>query len=701
MVFQSILSRTTPPTGKWWGPLGLVVVIALHLFGVLPFQTTLRTLSFDLYQIALPRKRVSAPVVIVDIDEASLEKFGQWPWPRNLTAQLLDQLWRLEPAAVALDILMPEADRTTACQVAQYVPDIDPSLVRQVCALPSNDDLLARSLQMGKAVLGVAGVEGTQRQSLRVPPMRVIGDDPAISMRHYGAAVTSLPELQEAATGHAILTTDVEYGVVRRVPMVANVAGSVFPSLALEILRVASGSQSFTVKSGGGGIEGVAVSGLFIPTQRDGSLWVHYGPHDSNRFVSARALLDGSADPAAFQGKLVLVGFSALGLVDFQSTALGERMPGVEIHAQVLESIFDGTTLLRPRWGPWLEGALMLLVGLSVSWGFPRLRARVLLPMMLLATVLLWLGGLAMYAGRHLLLDVVSPISIFVVMFGFMLADLLIRGESQRKVLEVDLQRQREQAAKARGEMEAAMRIQMGILPDVQGHFARESRLAISARMEPAKLVGGDLYDCFMLDEHRMFFSIGDVCGKGIPASLFMVISKTLCKSLALRDVTAQLDPGVLMGQANAEISRDNPESFFVTAFIGVLDLRSGELVYCNAGHDKPLLVAPPAMPRDLEGAGGPPICVLDDVQYKTCRHQLAQGEFLCLFTDGVTEAMNPRQELYSRARLVEVLGAIGPDATVQGVANAISSSVNAFVDSAEPSDDLTLMVIQWKSSCS
>jgi len=566
-----------------------------------------------------------------------------------------------------------------------------------VCALPSNDALLAASLRQGKAVLGVAGIDGGSRGAPRAPPMRVIGDDPRSSMRRFDAALTNLPELEDAAAGHAILSTDIQYGVVRRVPMVADIGGTVLPSLSLEILRVASGSSNFVIKANGGRIEGVAVKELFVPTQEDGSLWVHYGRHDAARFVSAAKALDGSLDPEVLRHKLVLVGLSGLGLVDFYSTALGERVPGVEIHAQVVESIFDGTTLLRPRWALWLEGVLMLAVGLSVSWLFPRMRARVLMPLMLLATVLLAIGGVAAYANAHRLIDVVSPISIFVVMFGFMLANLLIREEMQRKALESDLQLQREQAAKARGEMEAARRIQLGILPDVESQFLRESRLDIAARMEPARLVGGDLYDCFMLDEHRAFFAIGDVCGKGVPASLFMVISKTLCKSLALRDEAAQVDPGALMRRANLEISRDNPEMLFVTAFIGVLDLRTGEVSYCNAGHDRPLVFVPGSAPRELGGARAPAICVAEDFEYRMHRQQLTAGEFLCVFTDGVTEAENLAQEQYGKARLDSVLSGIDPGATARELLDAVCASVHAFAAGREPSDDLTLMVLRWK----
>jgi CHASE2 domain-containing sensor protein/serine phosphatase RsbU (regulator of sigma subunit) len=697
MKLPTFLLKAISSLSGWPAPVGLLLLIILHLYGSIPYQDALRTASFDLYQITLPRERISAPVVIVDIDEASLGQFGQWPWPRSLMAQLLDRVEKMNPAAVAFDIIMPEPDRASPCQITQYIPNVDQQLVKQICSLPSNDTLLAATMKRAHAVLGVAGMETEMPGKVKAAPMMTIGEDPRPWMRYFSAALMNVPELEDAAAGHAILSADMERGVVRRVPLIAAVGDTVMPSLSLEILRLALDSPSFNVKSRPGRIEGVGVGELFIPTEGDGSTWVHYSPHDPGRFVSAAKVLKGELSPDEFANKLVLIGFSGLGLVDFPSTALGERVPGVEIHAQVLETIFDGTTLLRPYWAPWAEGGVMLLLGLSIIWGFPRIRAGVLVPIMMVVTGLLIATGLGAYYRANLLMDVASPIFLFVMLFGAMLADSLIREEVQLRSLEKDLQSQREQAAKAHGEMEAAMRFQMGMVPDARATFVDEPRLDIAATMEPAKMVGGDLYDCFMLDEHRVFFSLGDVCGKGVPASLFMVVSTTLCKSVALRDDMHDIGLGALVRQANKEIARNNPEMFFVTAFVGVLDLRTGELTYCNAGHERPLIAAPGRRPIELEGVGGPPMGIMDDVDYKSHQYRMSPEEFLCVFSDGVTEAANSALELYGRDRLVSTLSETPSSTNAENVMKLICASVHTYVTGAEPSDDLTVLVTRWR----
>jgi adenylate cyclase len=686
---------------NWLPPVGLAVLIAVQSMGLIPLQHELRSYLFDTYQKINPREKTSSPVIIVDIDEASLKQFGQWPWPRSLVAQLLDRISTMQPAATALDIILPEADRSSPCNIAKLMPNIDSTLIRKICALPSNDTLLATALSNGTFALGVAGIDNSTKQlsdtPLKSAPMLVVGADPLHHMRAFQSTLNNIEELTSAATGNAILSADIEDGVVRKIPLVANIKGTVLPTLSVEILRLALNSPTFKVHANEQGITGVGVKDLIIPTQRNGSLWVHYSPHDPTRFISAADLFKDDFDPQHIQQKLVLLGFSGLGLVDFPTTAIGERVPGVEIHAQVLESIFDGTTLLRPYWVENLEILLILLSGIIVFYLIPNIRATVQLPIFIATIFSLFALGLYLYSKNNWLIDVGSPIVFFVLLSTLSLLDRMIKEEGQIKTLEHDLRIQREEAARFQGEMSAAKRFQLGIVPNAAIVFANENRLDISATMEPAKMVGGDLYDCFMLDEDNVFFIVGDVCGKGVPASLFMVISKTLCKSIILRKGALNEDLGTLVTQANLEISRDNPEMLFVTAFVGILNLSNGKLTYCNAGHDRPISLAPNCKPIELTNSSGPPISILDEHEYKTFQYQLASEEFLCLFSDGVSEACNAKEEFFGQERLLGCLSEINKETTSQDILDTTLKSVKTFVNGADPSDDLTIMVIRWK----
>jgi serine phosphatase RsbU (regulator of sigma subunit) len=503
----------------------------------------------------------------------------------------------------------------------------------------------------------------------------------------------SLPEIDAAAKGHGLLSADTEAGVVRRVPMVALVGAAPVLPLSLETLRVAGGEPAFTVRGGSAGVEAVGIGDVSVPTQADGRIWVHYTPHDPGRFVSAARVLDGGLDAAEIERKIVLVGVTGLGLIDYQSTPLGERMPGIEIHAQVLENVFDGALLTRPRWASWIEACAFLLAGLMIVYYLPRLSPASSTALLLLLLVALGLAGFAMYRQCGLLLDASVPGAAAALLFAAMLVETLSEANTQRKLLQQRLQQEREAAARLAGELDAARRIQLGILPRADLVFPSEQRFDIAASMEPAKEVGGDLYDFFMLDGKRLFFLVGDVSGKGLPASIFMAVSKALCKSAALRRGQRIAE---LLREANSEISRENSESLFVTAFAGVLDAETGRLEYCNAGHEPPFVLAPGKDIARLAEGGGPPLCVLEGFAYVAAEHAMEPGEIACVVSDGVTEAMNGDGELYGAGRLESALRRNREARSPEALVEAIRADVSRFAGKAEVADDLTLLVMRW-----
>jgi serine phosphatase RsbU (regulator of sigma subunit) len=193
-----------------------------------------------------------------------------------------------------------------------------------------------------------------------------------------------------------------------------------------------------------------------------------------------------------------------------------------------------------------------------------------------------------------------------------------------------------------------------------------------------------------------LFFTIGDVAGKGLSASMFMAVSKALYKSAALRDPRA--DVGDLMRRANEEFSRDNPEMFFVTAFAGVLDLGSGRLAYCNAGHDSPYVVHPRrAELGRLAEVAGPPLCAVEAFPYRSAERWLQPGEIVCLVTDGVTDARNAHGERYGSARLQALLaGLAAGEPAARAVLDAICGDVERFAAGTEAADDLTVLAVRW-----
>ncbi|MEM5425448.1 CHASE2 domain-containing protein [Paraburkholderia ferrariae] len=336
-----------------------------------------RQLLFDHYQRRFPRVPTTQPVTIVEIDDKTLETFGQWPWPRNRLAGLVDAIEANRPLAIGLDIYMPEPDQTSPGIVADNLPASEAALATQLRALPSHERILATALRASPSILGAAAFDyatSTTRTDILSAPVLVHGPDALANVHRFNYVLASLPELQGAAHGQAMLNVAQEQGTVRRIPLVLGLGDKLVPSLPIEILRVATGSPAIEVFAGPSGVRAVGVADVRVPTQPDGDIWLHFASiaRTQQRYVSARDVLQGKVDASRIRNKLILVGLTGTGLTDMRTTALGELVPGIEIQAQVIETIFEGRFLQRPDWLIWCETVFILALGLFFIWYVPR-----------------------------------------------------------------------------------------------------------------------------------------------------------------------------------------------------------------------------------------------------------------------------------------------------------------------------------------
>ncbi len=357
----------------------------------------------------------------------------------------------------------------------------------------------------------------------------------------------------------------------------------------------------------------------------------------------------------------------------------------MEIHAQVIENLFNGVALVRPHAAIRFETAAFVLCGFILIVFIPRVSALQGINLAVGLVLLLLCAGIVAFRHFHMLFDFAWPAIGTMAIFGSTVVGTLSEAERQRRQL-------RDQAAHMRGEVDAARRIQMGLLPDPRETLSNDRRFKLAALLEPARTVGGDFYDCFMIDRRRLFFVVADVSGKGLPAALFMASVKSHLKSAALRGG----EVGEMLGRAQAEIGHENPEQLFVTAFAAVLDISSGELDFCNAGHEPPFARTPRGAPERFPHSDGPPLCVVEDFEYPTERRQLEAGEWLCVVTDGATEAMNAKRQFFGLERLRGSLSWIPGEVDPEELLRRLRDDLKRFTGDAEPADDVTLLALRW-----
>jgi adenylate cyclase len=420
----------------WILPIVAVMLgVSIFLFNPTILQV-LRNSVFDEYQRWSPRTYQDVPVRIIDIDDASLAKLGQWPWPRTRLADLVDRLRTGGAAAIAFDMMFSEPDRTSPKSLlAVWKPS--PALQAALAKQPDHDTVFAKSIAKGGVVLGHALTRDGSFPDHFAKPFRIIqlGPSPLPFLPQFNGTVASLDPLQDAAAGNGAISfipdTD---GVIRRVPLMLRLGDQAIPSLAAEALRVAQGERNYFVQTSdkeNAGIEAVRIGPLSVPTTAQGDIWIRYTEPQASRYIPAWKVFAGQVPADLIQGHILLVGSSAQGLMDLRFSPLGGTMPGVEAHAQALEQILTGDSLRRPGWAPALEVLGIVVGGLLVGFISMYAGAMMSAGASVLTLILTAWGGWYAYTKYGLLLDPVTPgLALLLI---FILTSLLHHAATERR----------------------------------------------------------------------------------------------------------------------------------------------------------------------------------------------------------------------------------------------------------------------------
>jgi adenylate cyclase len=421
---------------------GLVALLAMLLLRIVdpgPLEA-LRLQVFDLYQRLGPRPATDLPIVVVAIDDESLVRIGQWPWPRDRLAAMVDRLRGAGAAVVAFDMVLAGPDRLGALLAAAPLPD---ALRRGIeTALPDPDLLLADALARQRSVTGFALTPEAGGEPPRIAAGFAEIGPASARLDIYRGAVRSLPLFEAEAAGTANLTIGrFPSGTIRRLPLVARLGDRLAPGLAAEILRVAQGAPSILLRAPPPNdlLDSVRIGRLTVPATDDGFLWLSYAREDPSDTVPAWRMLDpGTPDTrlaASFARRIVLIGLTAEGFGDRWATPLGSAMPGVEIHAQAVEQILSGEFLLRPAWATGAEAIATLLGGLWLIVLLLALPPRWRDAGAALLVAALAVASWGLFRERHWLIDPSMPAAALLAAYAATAAALLQATERRRRLL--------------------------------------------------------------------------------------------------------------------------------------------------------------------------------------------------------------------------------------------------------------------------
>jgi adenylate cyclase len=685
----------------YWGLIAFVLLAAAAFRHWDPAMAQrMRAIAFDTYQQLSPREYDPAtPIRIVDIDDASLAARGQWPWPRNDLANLVSHLEAMGAVAIVFDMVFPEPDRLSPEQIAKRFPD-DTTLLeakRVLSAAPTNDNAFADAIARAHVVLSFAGVQGSAAP--RLPPLvaelEYKGDDPRLFVPAFKSAVVNLPVLSEKAAGSGFNNWIPEQDqVIRKLPLLIRVGDALYPSIAAEGLRVAQGVSNYLIVASGSddeqafgkrtGITKILIGDATVPTDGSGQMWLRFTHSDPRRYISAQAVLDSTVSPDAVKGRIVLIGTSAAGLLDVRATPLDPSMPGVEAHAQAIEQMLGGDFLSRPDFATGGEIVFTLLAGVLLALAVYYTGAAIGAVIGGIAVALVLVVSFLAFSRAGWLLDPSYP--------TLTLSAVYLAGSSYlRLVTERDRNRNRVKLQRIAREMEAASQIQRSFLPSNELDGPLKNKFNLFATMKPAKDIGGDFYDYFMVADNKLGFAIGDVSGKGVPAALFMSVSRTVLRTIAFEGG----EPGDVLARVNLILARDNSEGMFVTLFYAILDLDTGNLQISSAGHDDLFLLTGNDALEPLQHTG-PAVGLFEEAQFHTLTRQLADGDAVFVLTDGVTEAFNIDGRVFTVDRLETLLRRCRRS-DARTIVETVTREVTAFSEGTEQSDDITCLAVQFR----
>ena len=406
---------------------GVIAVMLVALLALFPppfLAPALQRMSFamfDGFQRFEPRPYEDAGVRVVDIDEETIRRLGQWPWPRTDIAALTDKLAAAGAAAIAFDVVLSEPDRTSPPTLAKRLA-LDAEARATLERLPDNDALLAKSFANAPVVTGFFLTHDAYRRTVQPKAGFALSGGEPTRLAGFSDAIPPLPALGAAAQGNGFVSiaTDSD-AIVRRATLIARNGTSIVPSLSLDALRVAQGAGSVIVKTGdasgeiggAGDVVSLKVGQFEVPTTRSGDLWMRYTAPVPGRVIPAWKILTGALSPAQLksevEGRILFVGAGAIGLRDLVATPLQDRELGVMIHAQAAEQIILGHFLVRPDWAPGLEIVLLLILGIGLAVLLPKIGAVKGAIVGVTAIVLTGAGSWYAYTAHHFLLDPTWP----------------------------------------------------------------------------------------------------------------------------------------------------------------------------------------------------------------------------------------------------------------------------------------------------
>ena len=588
-----------------------------------PIIQKISFINYDFYQKVFNRGEVKN-VTIIDIDEKSIAKIGQFPWRRDAYSKILKNLNQHNPQAIAFDIVFSEEDKQNPTDLllqlqkeTNHIIDIE---------VVDTNKIFIDSIKNSKIILPVLGEPNDNFVNNNSKPKLTIitkGENPKNFIYKYKNKIVSLENINDVASGigSISLIPNID-GVIRNVPVLYNIDDRIWPSFALETVRVASGQKNLLVKSNKNGIEFIKTRKNTIPSDQNAVINIKFNKFSKENYVSAVDVMNNDFDQKRIENKIILIGSSAQALFDIVKISNGRTVPGVEVHAHIIDNILNNESIVKNIYTHLVENIIFLILVIFLIFIPVRIKPKFSIIFFVGSISVINLSSIIIYQLNFYLDSLFTSIAgtlVFMTSLYFRYLEensIAIENEKQQSIL--------------KKEREIAGEVQKKLFPS-----NKKIEKYIFAKNTPAKDVSGDYYDYYQVNDNEIYFILGDVTGKGIKAGILMANAASVFRSLAKME-SSIAKTALYM---NNQVKDSSYQAMFITVILGRINLEKKEMEFINMGHE-PMMVLDKNFNFEYIKSTLPPMGLMpvkDESFFKTSIMNISDKTIL-IYTDGVTE---------------------------------------------------------------
>ena len=654
----------------------LSLIAICFLIIVYNFETNLKKrigfLNYDLYQNIFEEDFSTNKVVIVDIDEKSIEKIGQFPWRRDVYSTILENLNSAEVSVIAFDIFFSEEDTQNPVKIFKEFNLNSENIL-------NSDELFLGSIKNSNVILPLVGATKEVKKNNFSPKANIItkGEDPLNYLYNYQGYISSLDKFNNAAKGlGSISIIDSEDGILRYVPLILNIDNEIIPSLSLEAVRLFNKEKSYLIQTDQSGIQLIKTRSTNFLTNENGLNFVKFKKIPTNTYISASDIYENNFDQTNLKDKIVLIGSSAEGVFDLVKIPTGKIVPGVQVHANIIENILS-KDFLKINYVTKIAENIILLISLIVILVIANYFKPIYSILNYILLIIILFSISILFYKENYFVEVYNVILFNSLLFIYLLYSRFVEENKS------SIENEKKQLV-LKKEREIAGEVQKKLFP-----IEKNIENFVYAKNVPARDVSGDYYDYIKVSDEEIYFTLADVSGKGIKAGMLMANASSVFKSFSkLKFPINQLAQNI-----NNQVKESSYKGMFITAVIGKLNISSKEVEFVNFGHESIMCFDKNKKSFSYIKAERPPLGLLnikDPQTIKTTNINL-KDKNIFIYTDGVTEGyIESDKEFTVKGVEDEVLKNSSSD--IKEIIDRITNKLN---NREKLRDDITMMGLQ------